>query len=464
MARGALIALLLLGPALVGCLGDQVADPPDAEEPGAQAPEQPGVLERFANVSSDRAASEPVVDVGPNGTLYLQGKGYAPEETAQGFVRASLFGQAVWRSTDRGQTWTNVSPPRTGNWSSGDGFVSVDDGGTVYVANAYGRFLQAPTGSYATATRTFELFRSEDKGDSWEKLAPPQVGDQIHRMWIQHGDGGTLHLTLAAKDRIPQGTSGAEAQPLWYLRSDDAGDTWQPPVLLDETRSIGTDLALAPDGTLAIAVWTPANEQDWTLLRSTDGGSTWESSPAGPDGTDEGFASSWQALEAGPDGELHLAWAQKIDGRVQARYISSTDGGETWTEPRPLLDIEGEQLLPWIVQRGPGVLGVGWYGTSGDPANGSSRWRAHVAVVTNATGTPTVEQHAISPRLVHEGQLCVSGTCAGEAAEGNGTNPLQDFSWITEGPQGGLHAAFASSQWDGIGAFPVYAAPGFASG
>ncbi len=460
LRRLAGLAILLAAAAIVGCLGEQSASEPVPDEPKTSTPPTASFA-TLANVSTEHPGAEPVVDVGPEGTIYVAGKGFDRETDPSGFTYASNFRATVWRSTDGGDTWTDVSPPDTGRWSTHDTYVAAAPDGTVYAANAYGRFLTSPAPigpTYQSTPSTFHLFRSADAGDTWERLETPQVPNPVHRMWIEPAEGGTVDVTLSTLDPSRRAIQeGPSTRPLWYLGSEDGGDTWEAPVLVHEDTSFGSALVRTPDGTLAMALWTPYQEgPDWTLMRSADGGETWQANRFGPDGTIEGFASSWHPLVAGPDGAMHLAWAQAVDGEVRLRYVSSTDGGDTWTDARSLVDVEGEAMLPWAAAAGAGALDVVWYGTAGE--EDPSRWHAYHARVANATGTPTTERVHASDRAVHTGQLCESQTCAGQGS--SETNPLLDFTWVTRGPEGGVHAAFASSTWDRSGSFPVYAAPG----
>lgn len=450
----AFLAVLLLS---AGCLGSNGPDDPD--EPAGEGTDVADEIPRFAettNVSTDHAGAEPIVDVGPDGTVYLQGLGQTSDEAAAPFTPAGGAAVApasennVWRSTDGGQTWTRITPPDTGGNYTGDGLVHAADDGTVYAANAYGPdpgVLVTPVGTtFQSGPSTLHVFRSSDQGDTWTRLPVPEFPHSIHRMWMQT-DGSTVHMTVAAN------SPDSNARPLWYIRSDDRGDTWSDPTIVHPERSIGSDLALGPDGTLYIVVWTPEGETDFQLARSTDGGEAFERLAMVDGAPREGFASSWQSLEAGPNGTLTFVWSQADEGTAQVRYTVSTDQGDSWTEPRKVSPSSGDQLLPWVAASGPGQTDVLWIEANRTDGSNAS-WLPHTARLTGLGGqAPTVHTQQIGERPLHVGEVCVAAYCSGE----NGTSRMLDFTWIAHGPEGGLHAAFSSTQWDQAGAFPVYA-------
>lgn len=444
-SREALLAVLLL---TAGCLSP--GDPPsDDTDTVADAQQPPWTTFRSpVNVSSDTPGAEPVLATASDGTLFIQGLGFQRELTAGGFLQEYRTPNQLWRSTDDGATWREVTPPDLGGNASADGFVAVGNEDTVYLANALGPYVPPPRrGMQAPPSpgHTLQLFRSTDLGDTWERLVAPQVPGDVHRMWLVPEGDQTIHLTQATLGASP------DTRPLYYARSDDRGDTWTAPTLVHETRSVGSDLALGPGGNLYIVIWTPDGETDFELARSTDGGASFEALPMVDGGPREGFASSWQSLEAGPNGTLTFVWAQADDGPAQVRYTVSTDQGETWTTPRTVAERPGDQMLPWSSATGPGGLDVVWIQkvtTEGSNAT----WYPTLARLTGlGSGASSASIERLSAWPIHEGEVCVSAYCSGEG----GSRAMLDFSWIEQGPNGLAHAAFTSTRAE-ANAVPVY--------
>src|SRR5438093_598399 len=99
--------LVLLALLLAGC----------AASPAPIAPGDllPHVLPPVA-VSKDAPGAEPVVALAPDGTLYVEGVGRIDRPPSQ--VGQNV--NKVWRSTDNGSTWQDVTPPLQGQERSND--------------------------------------------------------------------------------------------------------------------------------------------------------------------------------------------------------------------------------------------------------------------------------------------------------------------------------------------------------
>lgn len=231
-----------------------------------------------------------------------------------------FFGSAgggVWKTTDAGQTWHNVSDgffggsvgavatapsdPNTvyagggeqtwrGNVSSGDGIWKSTDGGATWTfcglpdSRHVGRIRvhpQHPEIVFAAAMGHVSgpndergVFRSKDGGKTWQ------------RVLFANADAGAVDLCFGADPAVVYATtwrairrpwgfeSGGEGSGMW--KSTDGGDTWAP--LHDKP-----GLPKGPLGIVCVAT-TPAAPQrvyamveaeDGGLFRSDDAGATW---------------------------------------------------------------------------------------------------------------------------------------------------------------------------------------------
>lgn len=445
--------LFLLGVLFVsaGCIGlgdDAEAGSSEARQGGVGP--QPSV--GLVNVSTTEPGTEPVVGVTASGYTFVQGigitTGVSPENVHSGAP------SHVWRSPPDKDTYERVDPPDFGSNGTGDGFVAVGHDETVYAANAYAPragFVFTPVGGErAGAPGKMQMFRSDDLGDSWDRLEVPPIPGSIHRMWVVPAGDETLHVTVATEGPT------FDTQPLWYLRSDDRGGSWTEPEPIHDRRSFGTDLGVGPDGELYIAIWGAREDPDWLLLRSTDGGETWSSTPAGVAGTRDGFASSWQSLEVDDAGNVYIVWVQQRTNDTRAYCTVSTDEGETWSEARPVDPEGGPQMLAWAEATGPGELAFSWYRAEGaSSSNETTRWFPEIATIENATtANPGTSVHRTSKWPIHEGPICEAAVCSGGERRSDSWH-LMDFTWVTQGPQDGLHGAFASTQWERDGGFPI---------
>ncbi|MBO1332119.1 RICIN domain-containing protein [Streptomyces sp. VRA16 Mangrove soil] len=165
----------------------------------------------------------------------------------------------LWRSTDYGATWHQVSsfPVKDGAGSgSGISFVTYGPAGrdTVYVG---------------VADKSAPLYRSTDGGSTWQAVAGQPTG-QLPQHGVVSGDG-SLYLTYTDNP----GPNGVTGGSVW--KYTPTGGKWK-----DVSPSQGSygfsGLAVDPRKPSTVMVttldrWYPED----AIYRSTDGGSTWKS-------------------------------------------------------------------------------------------------------------------------------------------------------------------------------------------
>lgn len=442
------LALLALAmPATSGCLqtSSQAGGSDDAPNaPGTAGDPVEGPLAPTTNVSRSAPGAEPVLAVGEE-AMYLQGIGQRPKEEIR---------NRVWRSTDDGASWTELTLPERLHRYSADGFVALAPDGTVYVANAYGP--DAPPGNPRVfGPNTPQIARSADQGRTWETLPMPRLPESIHRMWIQIPEDDIVHVAVASQSAPASTIVGSAPGPraLYHVVSENGGETWSNPTVIHPTASLGSTLLVAEDGSLHIALFLRDPDR-WELATSKDGGQTWQQTGiARFQGAYDGV---WTSLSEDDAGTLHLSWVERRQGRPVALHAFSTDGGETWSAPRPLLDTDGSQMLAWSKAAGAGVLDAVWYATdaSAEPGSFDAHWRIEVARVANAdTEEPHVTARRTTPWVVHQGDVCIGASCYEAGAD----RSLLDFVWLTHDREGDTHVAFATTQGGSQGhARPVH--------
>ncbi|WP_137991372.1 RICIN domain-containing protein [Streptomyces vilmorinianum] len=227
----------------------------------------------------------------------------------------------LWRSTDSGVTWRQVSSfPVKDGASSGAGisFVTYGPAGsnTVYVG---------------VADKSTSLYRSTDGGTTWQAV-PGQPTGQFPQHGVLSGDG-SLYLTYT---NAP-GPNGVTAGSVW--KHTPSGGAWKN--VSPSQGSYGfSGLAVDPRKPSTVMVttldrWWPEDE----IYRTTDGGTTWtaladksvrNASAAPYVGTHTGH---WMtALAIDPFDSGHVLYGTG-NGIWRSKDATATDSGGTshWT-------------------------------------------------------------------------------------------------------------------------------------
>ncbi|MDX3517124.1 cellulose binding domain-containing protein [Streptomyces scabiei] len=187
-------------------------------------------------------------------------------------------GKGLWRSTDSGATWSQVTNfPNVGNYvadpSDTSGYNS-DNQGIVWVT------FDETTGTSGNATKTVyvgvadkdnAVYRSTDAGATWSRVAGQPTGFLAHK-GVLDATKGHLYLSYSDKGGPYDGGKGQ----LW--RYATATGTWTniSPVAEADTHYGFSGLSVdrqRPGTVMATAYssWWP----DTQIFRSTDSGATW---------------------------------------------------------------------------------------------------------------------------------------------------------------------------------------------
>ena len=215
-------------------------------------------------------------------------------------------GGGVWKTTDAGLRWANVSDEELEAGSVGAVAVAPSDANVVYV----GTGSACPRGNVSPG---IGVYRSTDAGDTWRHVGLREAG-QIGRIHVHPRDPDTVYVAALGHIFGPNEERGV-------FRSRDAGDSWEK-VLYVSDRAGAVDLAMDPANPriLFAAIWE-AERKPWTfegggsesgLWRSKDGGDSWEELTEG--------------LPVGIKGRIGVAVSGADPNRVWA-LVEAADGG-----------------------------------------------------------------------------------------------------------------------------------------
>lgn len=232
-------------------------------------------------------------------------------------------GDGVYRSTDAGRTWTHVGLERTRSISRIR--IHPDDPDLVYVA-AQG----APYGP----NEERGIYRSEDGGESWDLVLAIDENTGASDLAMDMTNPRILYASFWDHRRLPwQVVSGGPGSGFW--KSTDGGDTWFEindglPDLMGKT---AIDVSRAdPDRLFAMVEADPGGG----LFRSDDAGRSWQL--VSDDWTIR--ARAWYYIEV---------FADPMDEEtvyvLNAPMMKSIDGGRTFSSVRVL---HGDTHDLWI--------------------------------------------------------------------------------------------------------------------
>ncbi|MEQ9443393.1 MAG: hypothetical protein RIG62_30420 [Cyclobacteriaceae bacterium] len=179
-------------------------------------------------------------------------------------------GGGVWKTTDYGQNWNNVS----------DGYFQSPSTGAIRVAESDPNIVYVGTGSDGIRSNVITgkgVYKSTDAGESWDFLGLKETG-QIGAVEIDPSNPDRVFVAAIGQAFSPNDERGV-------FRTEDGGANWEK--VLFHSDSVGSaDLEFKPDDSQVIyaTLWL-ARRKPWTIIsggteggiyKSTDGGDTWE--------------------------------------------------------------------------------------------------------------------------------------------------------------------------------------------
>jgi photosystem II stability/assembly factor-like uncharacterized protein len=224
----------------------------------------------------------------------------------------------VWKTSNAGQSWENVS----------DGFLASSSIGAIAVAESDPSVVYVGTGQATLRGNVASgdgIYKSTDAGKTWKNVGLRKAG-QIARIRIHPHDPELVYAAVVGNAFGPNEDRG-------LYRSRDGGTSWTR-VLFVSARTGFVDLSMDPKNprVLYAAAWT-GQRKPWTivsgsdecgLFKTEDGGDTWKRLEGG--------------LPQGVAGKIGVAISPARSSRVWALVeaeegglFRSDDAGATWT-------------------------------------------------------------------------------------------------------------------------------------
>ena len=297
-----LLRAAALGATLIAPLVTSV----DAQAPGGVDPRATQAL-RFRNVGPFRGGRATTV-------------AGVPQRKLEFYLGST--GGGIWKTTDAGNHWNNVS----------DGFLSTGSIGAIRVAPSNPDIVWVGTGSDGIRSNVIVgrgVYRSTDAGKSWKFVGLRNIG-QVGAM-VVHPTNPDVAFVAA------QGMPFSNSKERGVYRTKDGGVSWELVLFVNDSTGI-TDIVAKPDdpNTLYAAAWrgvrrpwaiVSGSRDDGGIYRSTDGGTTWTKLGGGlPTGI---LGKSNIAVSAAAPRRVYVLMEAE---KPKAGVYRSDDAGETWTQ------------------------------------------------------------------------------------------------------------------------------------
>ncbi|MDA0378334.1 MAG: hypothetical protein O2899_02490, partial [Bacteroidetes bacterium] len=230
-------------------------------------------------------------------------------------------GGGVWKTTDGGTNWVNVS----------DGFFETGSIGSMDVADSDPDVIYVGTGSDGIRSNVIigrGLYKSEDGGTTWTFKGMRETG-QIGAVVVHPTNPEVVWVAALGNPFKPNAERG-------IYRTLDGGETWDHVLFVSE-KTGGIDLELHPTdpNTIYASMWR-AERKPWTIISgddgsedgiyvSRDGGATWAMKT---DGLPRNLIGKID-FAVSPDDPSRVYALVETKPEMEGLYRSN-DEGETW--------------------------------------------------------------------------------------------------------------------------------------
>jgi photosystem II stability/assembly factor-like uncharacterized protein len=245
-------------------------------------------------------------------------------------------GGGIWKTTDGGIIWENVS----------DGFFKRASVGAIAVSTSDPNVIYAGMGETTIRGNVSHgdgVYKSTDGGKTWTHLGLADTRN-IAKVRIHPQNPDLVYVAALGHAHGPNPERGV-------YRSRDGGKTWEQ-ILFRSDKAGAIDLAMDPNNPriLYAAIWEAQRKpytlisggEDCGIFKSTDGGDNWTEITRKP------------GLPTGVLGKIGLAVSAAKEDRVWAiidaedgALFRSNDGGENWER---LSEDRNLWARPWYYQ------------------------------------------------------------------------------------------------------------------
>jgi photosystem II stability/assembly factor-like uncharacterized protein len=228
-------------------------------------------------------------------------------------------GGGVWKTTDAGHSWQNIS----------DAYFTVASIGAVEVSQSNPNAIYVGTGSSKIRSNVSigrGMYKSTDAGKTWTWTGLRDTG-QIATVRVDPANPDLVYAAALGDPFVPNPDRGV-------FRSKDGGKTWQKVLYVSDTLG-AADLEIQPGSpnVLFACLWH-GQRKPWTIIsgareggiyKSTDGGDTWNKLAGGL--PNDLFGRANVAISASKPNRIYAL----IEAKPGSGLYRSEDAGATWT-------------------------------------------------------------------------------------------------------------------------------------
>ena len=218
-------------------------------------------------------------------------------------------GDGVYKSMDAGDTWTHIGLPNSRTISQV--IVHPKNENLVYVA---------VQGDQYQASKDRGIYRSKDGGKSWEKILYENEHTGVTGLSMDRNNSRILYASLWDHHRQPwQMRSGGDGSGIY--KSTDGGDTWNKLTKGLPEKMGKTDVSVS--GANSKVVYVIAEAEKGGLFRSNNGGKSFKR----VNSDRVLIARSWYYIHVFADPQ-----DENVVYVLNAPFMKSTDGGKSFNQ------------------------------------------------------------------------------------------------------------------------------------
>ena len=386
----------------------------DYEENEANVTVSPSLLEgmKFRSINFSRGGrSTAVAGVRGRSLIYYLG----------------ASGGGVWKTTDGGVRWNNVS----------DGFFGVGSVGAIAVAESDPNVVYVGTGSACPRGNVSVgdgIYKSSNGGKTWKHVGLRQAG-QIGKIRIHPENPDLVYVAALGHIFGPNEERGV-------FRSGDGGETWEKVLFLsDRTGFVDLSMDVTNPRILYAGAWR-AERKPWTMIsgseeggifKTTDGGDNWKRLEGGlPTGLIG--RTSVAVSPANPNRVWVLIEAKGDEGGV----YRTDDGGDSW---RRVNDSWNLRQRPWY-----------YIHIIADPKDENTVYALNSSFFKSIDGAKTFDIQIDTPHGDNhdlwinpdDPKIMINANDGGANVSFNGG---ESWSWQMNQPTAEIYRLFVDNQW-----------------